>query len=270
MHKLQLLMDIPTLLNSYWGFIAGFVLAGWTVYLHIRSNKSEKKKNIQTAYIDLTSIINEFRVDCLKHFLIEDEVMKLKLEISEDIDQAKEMLKYINISKKAEVENFLIVASKLKEDFESAIDPTLKEKIRQEIRTKIIEADALIKDFQEASLKNQPFLEKATEIQNIAANRLTVFNDTMPQRVISLSTVVTNLIKKLNASSAWQLIASKSILKIISDLESSCLKLNTMILASISSQIKEADVQKVIKSEEFEKTWKLCEEAINKMRSEIL
>jgi hypothetical protein len=185
-----------------------------------------------------------------------------------------EILKNVSKSKKTElVEKQDILTKsilKLKEDFEQTVDVSLKEKIREESKLAIAEAKLLIKEFEEENSKNQPLLDKATEIQKIAAKKLSTFQENMPQRVVSLSKVVITFINKINNTSTWQLIASKSIIKATNDLESASLNLSSMILKSVSTDVEKVHIETIVKSEEFKKVWELSENVIKKMRSEIL
>lgn len=267
-------MTIKTFLTTYWIYIAAFALAIWNVYLHFKANKTERKKNLQTVYIELTSIINEFQVECLKHFLNYPEVLVLKLEVSENIDQAMGILKNVTKSKKTEILEKKDILTKallrLKEDFEQTVDVSLKEKIREDSILAIAEVKLLIKEVEEENSKNQPFLDRATEIQKIAAKKVSTFRENRPQRVVSISKGVTNLINKLNNAPAWQLTASKSIIKATKELESASLNLNEMILKSVSTNAEKVLTGTIVKSEEFKKVWELSENVIKKMRSEIL
>jgi hypothetical protein len=92
----------------------------------------------------------------------------------------------------------------------------------------------------------------------------------MPQRVISISETIVNLINNLNTSSAWQLTASKSTVKIINELESSASKLNLKILKVVTEGSEKIHIETIVKSEEFKTIWELSQKAIKKMRSEII
>lgn len=267
-------MTIQTFLTAYWIYLAALGLAIWNVYLHFKANKTERKKNLQAAYIELTAIINDFQVDCLEQFHLGPEVMVLKLKVSEDVDNAMELLKNVKQVKKAELlekkDELVNTLSKLKKDLEQAADDLSKSKLREDIKLQISATKVLINEFEEESSKNKPFLDKATDFHQIAEKKLLMFNESMPHRVVSLSKAVNNFINKLNCASAWQLIASKPTIKLINELESSVSKLNINILHLVSDEVQKVHVEKVVKSDEFRITWELCQSAINKMRSEIL
>jgi hypothetical protein len=267
-------MTINTFLTNYWIYIAALGLAIWNVYLHFKANKVERKKNLQTAYMQLTGIINDFQVDCLKHFHLEPEVMNLKLKVAEDIDNAMEVLKNVGHVKKTTLlekkDEFVNTLAKLKEDYERSTDESLKNKLREDIKLKIADVKLLIKDFEDESSKNEPFLDKARDIQKLAKKKLLIFHENMPQRVISISEAAINLTNNLNSASAWQLTASKSIVKIINELESSASKLNLRILKSVTDEGEKVHIETIVRSDEFRIIWELSQKAITKMRSEIL
>jgi len=266
-------MTINTFLSNYWIYIAALGLATWNVYLHLKANKTERKKNLQTAYMQLTGIINDFQVDCLKHFHLEPEVMNLKLKISEDLDNAREILKNVEQVKKITLlekkDKFINSLAKLNEDYNRTFDETLKTKLREEIKIKVADVEQLVKDYRAEKLKNKPFLDKAVDIADLAEKKILIFHESMPQRVISISEAVFDLIYDLNSASTWQLIASKSTIKLVNELENAAANLNSRILKLVTGGSDKVHIETIVKSEEFRIVWVLALKAIKKMRSEI-
>lgn len=265
---------IKSFLITYWSYVTTAMFAIWTIYLYFKANKTERKKNLQIAYIELTKIIIDFQVNCLKQFQMDTEVMLLKLNVSGDINNAEGILKNVKREKTTEFfekkDEFRNSLKKIGKDFELTLDNSLKDKLQDDINLKIDAVNLLIKDAEEESEINKSFLDKAKDIQQIAATKLSNFQETMPQRVVSLSSVVISLINGLNGTSGWQLIASKSTIEVVRDLEASAFKLNSKISESVYSEVEKVNLKTIINTEEFKTTLKLSEKAIIQMRSEIL
>lgn len=266
-------MTIDTFLTNYWIYIAAVGLAIWNVYLHVKANRQERRKNLQTAYMQLTGIINDFQVDCLKLFHLEPEVMNLKLNVAVDINQATTVLKNVDdvklttlLEKKDELRKAVTM---LKGDYERASDASLKNTLRKDIELKIAEVGFLLKQFEDERSKNEPFIGEAKDFYNLAQSKLLIFHESMPQRVVSLSQAAIKLTSSLNGASAWQLAASKSVIKIINELESSASKFNVIILNSVFDEVDKVHILKIVSGEEFRIVWELSQKAIAKMRSEI-
>lgn len=267
-------MSIITFLATYWIYVTALVLAVWNVYLHVKANKAERRKNLQTSYIELTSIINNFQVDCLKLLQIEPEILNSGLNVSQDIDKVEEMLKNVDFVRERELlqkqSGLLESLKELTGKFEKSVDKSQLDQVREDIERKMIEVELLRENSEEESLKNNLFLDEARNIQQIAAKKVSSLHQSLHERPISLSKVVINLVNGLKSSSAWQLTASKSTIKLINCLESSTSKLRLKIFESVTTQSEKVQIETIFKSEEFRNTWNLSENIIKKMREELL
>jgi hypothetical protein len=266
-------MTFNLFLTTYWVHITAAALAIWNIYLHFKSNRTERKKNLQVSYLQLTSIINDFQVSCVKLFLIEPEVIELKMGVGEIVAKANKLLEDVKMVKKRElIENQFTLADtlkRLKDEFQLIVDDKTKAQKRQEIKLKLAETELLIKEFKEEESMNEPLIKEAKEIYQIAAEKLATFRSDKSQKVISLSKVINEFVNNINSTPTWQLIASKAVIEIMGDLESACGKLNSMLLNLANSDAKYLDMRLIVGSQEFKKVWDMSQAAIKRMRSEV-
>ena len=269
-------MTIKTFLATYWIYIAALGLAIWTVYKDFKSKRTERKINLQTVYIELTKIINNFQAESLKHFRLESEYMVLILGHSEDMKTVKGILKNVTQLQNTEwtkkLVEFTNSITKLALDLKETTDPILKSKVMEDIKQKSAAMSLLSKNFLEERTKDKQSLDNAKDITETAAKKLSDFNDGIPQRIVSLSIVVTSLINELNSSPAWKLTASRSTVKMIDDLRTAALTLNYKILEMTcdGEKIELIELITILNSEEFKNVFEISENAIKKMRSEIV
>lgn len=269
-------MTIKTFLATFWIYIAALGLAIWTIYKEFKTKKTERKINLQTIYIELTKIINNFQVESLKHFRLESEWMALTLGHSEDMKTVKGILKNVTQRKTTEWTNKLVEFNnsiiKFGLDMKATTDSVLQSKVLEDTKQTSAAMSLLLKNFLEETTKHKQSLDNAKDISKSAAKKLSDFNDGIPQRIVSLSIVVTSLINELNSSPAWKLTASRSVVKMIDDLRTAAMTLNYKILemACEDEKIELIELFTILNTEEFKNVFEISENAIKKMRSEII
>jgi tRNA uridine 5-carbamoylmethylation protein Kti12 len=191
-------------------------------------------------------------VDCIKLFLREPEVMQLKIGVVENVAEGTKLLEEVKLVKQKELlENkstLVDTLKKLKDEFQLIVDDKTKNEMRQEIQLKLNETKLLIKEIEEEKSRNEPLLVKAKEIHQIAAEKVAAFRGNKPQKLISLSKVINEFINDINSASSWQLIASKTIIKTIGDLESASISLNLMLIESYTEHF---GMEQIVNSPEF-------------------
>lgn len=263
-------MTFNSFLTTYWVHITAAAFAIWSIYLHFKSNISERKKNLQAVYLELTGVINDFHVNCFNIFFIEPQFIEYKIEVHGELNNAYKLLNDILLVKqKGLLENHpTLIASlqKLKDDFKLITNGKSESEKHQEIQLKKNEMILLLEEFKEEKSRNEALKKQVIEILESVEKKVEIFDWNNPQKVISLSKVLNKFINVINTLPGWQLISSKAVLKTIQDLESACLRLKSVIL---DVNIDRLDMIQIVDSPEFKNVWTISEEAIKKMRSEV-
>ena len=164
-------MTLKTLLATYWIYIAALGLAIWTVYKDSKTKRTERKINLQTVYIELTKIINNFQVESLKQFQLESEYLVLTLGHSKDMKTVKEILKHGTQLQNTEMTKKLVDISnsiaKFALDLKATTDPILKSKVLEDIKQKSAAMSLFSKNLLEENMKQKQSLENAKDIMAV-------------------------------------------------------------------------------------------------------
>jgi len=263
-------MTIKTFLSDYWAHSSAGVLAIWNIYLHVKSNKTEKKKDLKVAYLELTSKINEFQVSCLEIILLENDIVDLQFGVDQRVDEANKIIAEITELNSKETTkrstDLIESVARLKAEFADIVDPELKREKQKELKLKVQEIEDYVQEIENNRIIKETKIAEVNKIKNHLTDNISKFDEGITKKLITLPKITNEFVNQLYSISNWQLIASDRVSGSVKELTKACREFNTMFLNLQSKQIK---MNEIISTTEFGKIWQLCGETIDKMKAEI-